>query len=352
MPDVVEAVARLETQNGQRQVRGTRLSLIAVLAGLHACTHLPSTPATQTPLPAARGDAVSTAAAPSPPPGRLVDLGGYHLHLLCTGPRTPGAPTVVLSIGGGGFAVDWSLVQKPLSDSARVCSYDRAGFGWSDAGPTPRTFIQEAFEVRSALEKAGERAPFILVGQSLGAAVVRRFAEAHQEDVSGVVLLEPLNENGYLGYRGQWVIPRTLASPRPVPPARSFAESPPVPTAGADRGVCGTGGDRAVRLFRCFVPQDDYFAEEMASFHNAWTATPHPLGAIPLVVITGTKPRTPPPGLTEAQLRSDSLRVDLSRLSSRSQAVSDSLSGHHVQRDNPALVVKVVRDLMQRDRGR
>lgn len=222
------------------------------------------------------------------PPGRLVGLGGYRLHLLCTGRRDFGRPTVVLSIGGGGFAVDWSSVQTPLSDSARVCSYDRPGFGWSDAGPTPRTLAQEAFELRSALEKAGERAPFILVGQSLGAFVVRRFAEAHPADVSGVVLVEPTNENGYLGYRGQWVIPRTLASARPVPPVRSFAESPPVPLEGADRRSCLTGGDRVVRLFQCFVPQDDFFAEEMAAFYSAWALTPHPLGTIPLVEIIGT----------------------------------------------------------------
>ena len=284
------------------------------------------------------------------PPGRLVDLGGYRLHLLCTGTRHAGAPTVVLSIGGGGFAVDWSLVQKPLSDSARVCSYDRPGFGWSDAGPTPRTFIQEAHELRTALETAGERPPFILVGQSLGAWVVRRFAEEHVAVVSGIVLVEPGNENGYLGYSGQWVIPRTLASSRPVPRVRSFADSPPVPLQGADQRSCLTGGDRIVRLFRCFAPRDDFFAEEMAAFYGAWALTPHPLGTVPLVVIEGTKPRTPPPGLSEAQLRADSMRLDLSRLSSRGRMVKDSLSGHHVQRDNPALIVEVVREMIRLNR--
>jgi pimeloyl-ACP methyl ester carboxylesterase len=277
----------------------------------------------------------------------LIDLGGYRLHLHCTGPRNPGASTVVLSIGGGGFAVDWSAVQKPLSDSARVCSYDRPGFGWSDAGPTPRTFVQEAFEVRAALNKAGERPPFILVGQSLGGWVVRRFAEAHPADVGGIVLVEPGNENGYLGYRGQWVIPRTLASDRPVPAARTFAETPPLPSPGVDRSSCLSGGDRTVRLFRCFVSQDDYFAEEMAAFHRSWTTLTYPLGALPLVVITGTRPRVPPPGLTEAQVRADSLRLDLSRLSSRSEAVSDPLSGHHVQRDNPGLIVATVQKMMR-----
>lgn len=194
------------------------------------------------------------------------------------------------------------------------------------------------------------RAGDCLVGQSLGAFVVRRFAEAHPTDVSGVILVEPANENSYLGYHGQWVIPRTLAAARPVPPVRSFAESPPVPSTATDRSLCLTGGDRSVRLFRCFVPQDDYFAEEMDAFYDAWRATPHPLGTVPLVVITGTKPRTPPPGLSEAQLRSDSLRLDLSRLSSRGWSVSDSLSGHHVERDNPALIVDVVRKMMRPNR--
>jgi pimeloyl-ACP methyl ester carboxylesterase len=280
------------------------------------------------------------------PPGRLVDLGGYRLHLLCTGRRDADSPTVVLSIGGGGFAVDWSSVQARLSDSARVCSFDRPGFGWSDAGPTPRTFAQEAFELRSALEKAGERAPFILVGQSLGAWVVRRFAETHAADVNGVVLVEPGNENGYLGYRNQWVIPRTLASARPVPPVRSFLERPPIPSTGTDRSSCLERGDRSVHLFRCYVPQDDFLAEELAAFYGTWALMSHPLGDIPLVVITGTKPRVPPPGLAETQLRADSLRLDLTKLSSRGREVRDPLSGHHVQRDNPALIVDVVRRMM------
>jgi pimeloyl-ACP methyl ester carboxylesterase len=280
------------------------------------------------------------------PPGQLVDLGGYRLHLLCTGRRDADGPTVILSIGGGGFAVDWASVQAPLSDHARVCSYDRPGFGWSDAGPTPRTFAQEAFELRAALEKAGERAPFILVGQSLGGWVVRRFAESHAADVAGIVLVEPGNENGYLGYRGQWVIPRTLASARPVPAVRTLAESPPIPTSSADSGACLQRADRSRHLFRCYVPQDDYLSEELAAFHGAWASKSHPLGDIGLVVITGTKPRVPPPGLSEAQLRADSLRLDLTKLSSRGREVRDSLSGHHVQRDNPALIVELVRSMM------
>src|SRR5215468_8681946 len=76
-----------------------------------------------------------------PPPGKLIDIGGYRLHLNCTGNK---GPTVVLIAGGGDFSFDWSLVQPGIAQFARVCSYDRAGFAWSDPGPTPRTMRQEA----------------------------------------------------------------------------------------------------------------------------------------------------------------------------------------------------------------
>src|SRR6185369_8303266 len=80
--------------------------------------------------------------APFPPPGRLIDLGGWRLHLNCTGQATS-RPSVILEAGAGDFSVDWSLVQPLVARSARVCSYDRAGAGWSDLGPRPRTLQQQ-----------------------------------------------------------------------------------------------------------------------------------------------------------------------------------------------------------------
>ena len=76
-----------------------------------------------------------------PPPGKLVDVGGYRLHLKCTGKS---APTIVLIAGAGDFSFDWSLVQRDVTRFARVCSYDRAGLAWSDPGPTPRTMRQDS----------------------------------------------------------------------------------------------------------------------------------------------------------------------------------------------------------------
>ena len=301
------------------------------------------------------------------PPGRLIELGGYRMHLWCTGPARSNQPTVVLSIGGGGFAVDWSLVQRPLSDSNRVCSYDRPGFGWSDPGPYPRTLLQEAHELYGALQKGGERPPYVLVGQSLGAFVVRQFALDHRQDVAGMVLVEPANENGKLGYRGQFVLPRMSATARPIPPAHGYAESPPrfIPRPDCDSNrVRAERSARIVRPFdqldaqaqryrvwalshpSCVLPQDDYFAEEMAAFFSRWAVNPHPLGDMPLIVIAGTQRRVRPPGLSEADWRSDSLRIDLSKLSQQGKLVADSLSGHHVQLDNPRLVVESIREVL------
>lgn len=303
------------------------------------------------------------------PPGRLVDLGGYRLHLWCTGPARSGRPTVVLSIGGGGFAVDWSLVQRPLSDSTRVCSYDRPGYGWSDPGPYPRTFLQEAYELHTALQKGGERPPYVLAGQSIGAFVVRQFALDYRQEVAGMVLVEPTNENGKLGFRGQFVLPRTLATNRALPPAHIYNQSPPQSIARADCDSNRVRAERRARIVRpfdqltaqaqryriwalghpsCMVPQDDYFAEEMAAFFNRWAVDPHPLGDMPLIVVLGTQRRSPPPGLSEADWRSDSLRIELSKLSERGKLIADSLSGHHVQLDNPRLVVESLREVLAR----
>src|SRR5689334_4275127 len=117
--------------------------------------------------------AQTKAGALPPPPGRLVDVGGQRIHLNCTG---RGSPTVVFENGAGDFSIVWSLVQPRVSEFTRACSYDRAGYAWSDPGARPRTYDQISLELHSALERAGERGPYVLVGQSYGGLVVRGFA--------------------------------------------------------------------------------------------------------------------------------------------------------------------------------
>ena len=91
---------------------------------------------------------------PLRPPGRLVDVGGCRLHINCTGKARASQPTVVLEAGIGDFSVEWSLVQPGVAKFAPVCTYDRAGDGWSDLGPHPRTMHQIVYELHTLLDKA------------------------------------------------------------------------------------------------------------------------------------------------------------------------------------------------------
>lgn len=148
----------------------------------------------------ASGFAVSAMAASAPQaPGTLVDLGGHRLHVDCTG---KGSPTVVVENGLGDFSFDWILVQTRVSQFTRICSYDRAGYAWSDPGPKPRTLAQINLELRDALTKVGEQGPFVLVGHSFGGPVVRNFAVTHPQDVAGMVLVDAAFEGMRVGVGG------------------------------------------------------------------------------------------------------------------------------------------------------
>ena len=100
-----------------------------------------------------------------PPPGEMVDVGGYSLHINCVG---QGSPTVLLDAGSGGFSAQWVRVQQEVSGTTRVCAYDRAGMGWSEMGPDPRDAKRITGELHALLEGAGIEGPYVLVGHSFG----------------------------------------------------------------------------------------------------------------------------------------------------------------------------------------
>lgn len=162
------------------------------------------------------GAAQARDAAP-PPRGRLVQAGAHRLHLDCRG---RGGPTVVVETGLGDFSFDWVLVQERVARTRRTCTYDRAGYAWSEPGPKPRTFDQLNLELHQALASAGERGPFVLVGQSFGGGVVRRYAQRYPAEVAGLVLVEAVGDTQYLvmGDKAQQL--RAFASGRPIPEAR------------------------------------------------------------------------------------------------------------------------------------
>ena len=120
-------------------------------------------------------------------PGILINIGTHQLHIHCTG---TGTPTVIIDSGMGGFSLEWWRTQKTLSGYVKVCSYDRAGYGWSNPGPSPRTTKRIAEELRILLKTAHIPGPYILVGHSFGGFNIRYFASQNPDMVAGMVLID------------------------------------------------------------------------------------------------------------------------------------------------------------------
>ena len=133
----------------------------------------------------------SAQAQPPKPIGKLVDLGGYKLHVHCTG---KGSPTVVIENGFDEFSFDWMLVQNEVEKFARVCTYDRGGYAWSTPGPLPRTYAQINLDLHSALKKLGEKGPYILVGHSFGGPVIKNYALSYPGEVRALVFAEAIGD--------------------------------------------------------------------------------------------------------------------------------------------------------------
>jgi pimeloyl-ACP methyl ester carboxylesterase len=303
-----------------------------------------------------------------PPPGRLVDIGGWRIHLNCTGDNKRNSPTVVLESGSGDFSFDWSLVQPGVSSFTRVCSYDRAGNAWSDLGPRPRTMKQIAYELHTALIKAGIKGQYVLVGQSVGGLLVRTFASQYSKEVAGMVFVDSTHEDTQLFMNGKVQRMRELSQGRTIPPIQAAIST-------ADKALSADEklqtddllkqigppkieppfnrlppGIQQTRLWALAQPNhyvadnDPYWAEEFAEIYAARKTQRYPLGDIPLIVLTRGKSEYPDTE-TGRQLNEERKRMqsDLLHLSQNSKQVIAETSGHHVQLDAPDLVIDSIR---------
>ncbi|MBT7805026.1 alpha/beta hydrolase, partial [Candidatus Poribacteria bacterium] len=140
------------------------------------------------------------------PPGRLVEVDGRQMHLHSSG---EGGPTVVLVGGGGAFSIDWDLVQQALAKTTRVCSYDRAGLGRSDPGPADETVEQTVSDLHMLLQSAPEKAPYVLVGASIGGIYIRAYQHAYPDEVVGLVFVNSSRRvgtavGGEMGLLWEW----------------------------------------------------------------------------------------------------------------------------------------------------
>lgn len=125
------------------------------------------------------------------PPGELIEVGLHRLHARCAG---SGAPLVLLESGIAASSLSWSLVQPEIATFTRVCAYDRAGFAWSDAASSPRTFDRIVDELACVLDRVAAGEQYVLVGHSFGSFVVRAYAARHPDRVVGLVLVDPPTE--------------------------------------------------------------------------------------------------------------------------------------------------------------
>lgn len=120
-------------------------------------------------------------------PGELVNIGTHRLHINCVG---DGSPTIIIDSGIGGFSLEWLNIQNRLAENVKVCSYDRAGYGWSDPGPRPRTTERITYELHHLLAEANIPGPYVLVGHSFGGYNTRYFASKYPAVTAGLILID------------------------------------------------------------------------------------------------------------------------------------------------------------------
>jgi pimeloyl-ACP methyl ester carboxylesterase len=277
---------------------------------------------------ATRKDLAATA-----PPGRLVDIGGYRLHLWCTG---DGAPAVILDTGLGGSSAGWGYVQPDVARFTRVCSYDRAGMGYSDPGPSPRTARRIATELAELLARSGITGPVVLVGASIAGLDVRVFASDHPERAAGLVLVDASHEDQV------HQIPR-LARLVPL-----------LSTIGAFRLLGVSFGGPTESL----APSVQQFARATKFRASGYQAAADEIRhiresasevrssrrklKIPVVVVTGGRG-------ADANWRQ--LQRDQASLSERGCLIIAQNSGHVVSHDQPEVVVHAIRVIVETARG-
>jgi pimeloyl-ACP methyl ester carboxylesterase len=309
---------------------------------------------------------------PIPAPGRLVDVGGWKMHIYCTGVAKAGSPTVVLEAGAGDFSVEWSLVQPGISKLTRVCSYDRSDDGWSDWGPHPRTLHQVVYELHTLLEKAGERGPYVLVGHSYGGWVVRLYASTYREQIAGLVFIEGGVDNPVRQLpNGKLVHNSDLVKGRPIPPVKS---SNPLRISDIPRDAYAQMAEASVqmkehanepprdklppdaqRMRAWAIAQVKHYGiadnpvepEELAGLAAERAKTPHLFGGLSLVVIErGIAGDMGPDNnaATEEERRRDF--AALAAMSHNGKVIVAERSGHHVQIEQPDLVIAAIGDVV------
>ena len=305
--------------------------------------------------------ALAMARTTHPALGRLVDVGGYGMHIHCEGESEPGGPTVVIVAGDADLSLDWMPLQDRLAASYRVCVYDRAGYGWSDPRPELRDADHVVEELHGLLVAADERGPALLMGHALGGVTARLYAARYRDDVAGLVLVEAATNHVQTdAYAAQQ---RALLGSYEV---RRFMVG-----SGLSRVLAPLSGERALPPAAQALPQDlrsayrallldpVYYETAIAELQLAQTSVEQanaalkgeaPLGDLPLIVLTAaqTAPagaRTDGAGRVPASSAVIQEQGALTLLSEDGERRMLGRSGHLVHVDEPDAILAAVDDV-------
>ena len=286
------------------------------------------------------GQTVGAAQNPPAPLGKLVDVGGYRVHLYCMG---TGSPAVI--IVGAGFSFDWGLIQPEVAKSTQVCAYDHSGIGWSDSGPKDSCSLRVS-EVHNALKNAGIKGPYLLVGHSLGAVVARLYAGRYPDEVAGVVFVD----HAFSG----------------LPPIDAKALPPPLPSTRQPFIGGGIEGDpnfsklsfrdRQLHIWAMSQTRNQVALSTNAEMMPQCVAEadaitkeqPHPLGDKPLVDVStdmGTK------HVGTINIEYVALQTRLLSLSKNSKQIVAENSGHFIMIDRADVVVDAISQVVRSSRN-
>lgn len=300
-------------------------------------------------------------AAKYPAPGKLVDVGSYRLHINCRG---QGSPTVVMESGNGNFSLNWGRVPREVAKFTQVCTYDRAGLGWSDRSPRPRTAHNLVEDLHTLLARSGVEPPYVLVGHSLGGMLMRLYAHEHPDQVAGMVLVDSSHEeqmlrnpaaltrlqrraeiliNGILHLMQVEIATGLLAL---VP--QLFPRQMSSMVAEEDRAAFQSVVAADTKNLGTMKEEIALAANHLAAVRAAHITT---LGDIPLIVLSHGKEQTMP-GLSaetihEFEQTFKQMHAELAAQSSNGKRIIAEKSGHYIQLDQPELVIDAIREVVE-----
>jgi pimeloyl-ACP methyl ester carboxylesterase len=291
-----------------------------------------------------------------PAPGKMYSVNGHDMHIYCTG---EGSPTIVLESGGGNGFLKWAKVQTGLSKTTRVCSYDRAGFGWSTPGPDPRDADNVASELHALLQQAGVHGPLVLMGHSMGGIFIRAYTKHYPQDVAGLIFVDgatPMQED-----HGSAELRAALSHPKYVYyPYVLFAALGLQRVAGwcsAERGFEEPDATRIAQLEcgKLFSTIWNEYTNLQRSGEE--TINTGPYGGLP-VLIFSRDPQLdrqstdlPPRLALELSVVWDQDQEALKRLSTRSRRIIAKGSGHPIQVERADLLNREVTIFIQQIRN-